>query len=260
MAKDEFFPDSPRVFYDKAPLKQVVCQFRFPPILRIDAEIPSIFQEHIREALPLAERVDSLMPQFQIPKQILDALGGQIGAGSFKFFTEDRKTCVELSSSTLTCVADEYSRWEHFVKLCDMANEALINTYKPAFYTRIGLRYSDVIDRKKIGLEGVLWHELLSKPIIGELGEHFIENNVEAIQKSIRVRNSDNKGGFLLQHGLVEGSSKAAYYVDFDFYVDQKTELKDAKSTLDSLHDRSGLAWRWCITPKLHDSLGPHDI
>lgn len=260
VTSDEFFPDSPRIFYDNAPLQQVVCQFRFPQILRIEAEIPSEFQEHIRSVLPIVERSEPLGVPLQLPKQILDILSAQQSLRSYQFFNEARTSWIELASGSVTCITKQYSRWEQFIVFVETALDAFVKIYKPAFYTRIGLRYVDLIDKGAIGLENSLWQDLLSKPILGELGEHFIESNVEAIQKSLRVRNSDGTGGFLLQHGLVDGSKKSAYYIDFDFYIDHKTELRDARATLNRLHDRSGLAWRWSITPTLHEALGPHNI
>ena len=47
------FPEKQRVIYKKNPLNKVICQFRFPPILRIDSEIPSSFQDSIRSDFPL---------------------------------------------------------------------------------------------------------------------------------------------------------------------------------------------------------------
>lgn len=47
------FPESKRVFYVKNPLAEVICQLRFPAILRIGAESPHEFQERIRDHLPL---------------------------------------------------------------------------------------------------------------------------------------------------------------------------------------------------------------
>lgn len=49
------FPNSPRVIYRKNPLEQVICQIRFPSILRIDTEIPAAFQELVRSQFPLFE-------------------------------------------------------------------------------------------------------------------------------------------------------------------------------------------------------------
>lgn len=36
-------PDVPRVLYAKAPLEQVICQLRFPTILKINLETPPEF-------------------------------------------------------------------------------------------------------------------------------------------------------------------------------------------------------------------------
>jgi hypothetical protein len=55
-AADDLFPDSARVIYGKAPLTGVVCQLRFPPILRIESAPPADFQDRIREQFPLLER------------------------------------------------------------------------------------------------------------------------------------------------------------------------------------------------------------
>ena len=39
------FPDTPRVVYNKNPLFEVLCQLRFPHILRIETEIPAAVPE-----------------------------------------------------------------------------------------------------------------------------------------------------------------------------------------------------------------------
>jgi len=46
-------PESPRVIYASNPLVDVICQVRFPRILRIDSELPVAFQEAIRDQFPL---------------------------------------------------------------------------------------------------------------------------------------------------------------------------------------------------------------
>src|SRR6266480_96525 len=47
------FPHYEDVPLGNSPLAEVLCQVRFPPILRISNEEPSAFQEHIRERFPL---------------------------------------------------------------------------------------------------------------------------------------------------------------------------------------------------------------
>ncbi|MBL8785507.1 MAG: TIGR04255 family protein, partial [Deltaproteobacteria bacterium] len=45
-------PESPRVIYASNPLADVICQVRFPRILRIDNELPADFQDAIRGQFP----------------------------------------------------------------------------------------------------------------------------------------------------------------------------------------------------------------
>jgi uncharacterized protein (TIGR04255 family) len=57
------FPEAPRVIYEKNPLDEVLCQLRFPTVLKIDAEPPAAFQELIRADYPFYER----KPTFKLP-------------------------------------------------------------------------------------------------------------------------------------------------------------------------------------------------
>jgi len=56
------FPDSKRAFYGKNPLEEVVCQLRFPPILRIEVETPAVFQDKVRQVFPLYKRLTVVPP------------------------------------------------------------------------------------------------------------------------------------------------------------------------------------------------------
>ena len=46
------FAESKSTIYKKTVLNQVICQLKFPPILRIDAELPVAFQEHVSTEFP----------------------------------------------------------------------------------------------------------------------------------------------------------------------------------------------------------------
>jgi hypothetical protein len=43
------FPESERIIYAKNPLESVICQLRFPAILKISSEPPVEFQETLRK-------------------------------------------------------------------------------------------------------------------------------------------------------------------------------------------------------------------
>ena len=46
------FSDEPRCIYRNNQIAEVICQFRFPEILKIASDPPAAFQEAIRAAYP----------------------------------------------------------------------------------------------------------------------------------------------------------------------------------------------------------------
>jgi uncharacterized protein (TIGR04255 family) len=47
------FPDYERVIYERNPLNEVLCQLRFPSILKVTSQQPVEFQEVIRTDYPI---------------------------------------------------------------------------------------------------------------------------------------------------------------------------------------------------------------
>ena len=256
-----FFPQAHRVHFKRAPLKQVICQFRFPTIYRIQSELPAEYQERIRGSFPLSEQTGVPFHLGCIPSPALSGLPNLINT-AHRFFTEDKTTFIELNLDSLTYSTTSYYRWDDSKSFIDEAVKALLSVYKPSFYTRIGLRYSNVISKSSIGMGEKPWSQLLSPPLVGELSESKFENNIEELQKSIRVRSPDKKGGILLQHGLYRASQPPndSYFIDFDYYVDTKTELDNAAIELEHLHRLSGNAFRWSLTDILYHALEPQPL
>ena len=101
------FPDAPRVIYGVNPLDEVVCQVRFPPILRIDAEPPAAFQELVRRDLPFYAVEPSQKINLTVPKTPTggypNALSANLLAGTGKhgFASADRTWKLSLSRDSL---------------------------------------------------------------------------------------------------------------------------------------------------------------
>jgi uncharacterized protein (TIGR04255 family) len=254
----DLFPPSPRVLYRKAPLLQVICQLRFPPILRIEGELPAEFQERIRKPFPLFQRaVNPLLPQ--LPPEIVQALGPQLGSAGYQFRTEDGTSTIALTPESLSLSTQSYPRWERFREQLRLPLSALTGIYQPSFFTRIGLRYQNLINRERIGLTSVPWSRLFRKEILGELALKEFEENLLDAKRVLRINRPSRGAIVLLQHGLskVQGIDELAYIIDFDFSSANKVEVDHAESFLDTLHEGIGRAFRWCITDELHNALEP---
>lgn len=255
---EALFPPADRVLYAHAPLTQVICQIRFPSILRIESQAPADFQDRIRSTFPGFEQIQGPGGQ-QIPPQIVQMLGLQGSGMSYNFKTEDDAYMVSLSGSFISLTCNAYDRWEDFESNLSLVMNAFVDIYKPSFYSRIGLRYINVIDRDGLKLSDVPWSELLRPELVGTLSMPQWEARAIEARSNVRVHMSNDEGTIFLQHGLnkIDGVNALSYVIDFDFYRDKKTEVGNAAEVLGKFHERSGRAFAWCIRDRLRDALGP---
>ncbi len=253
------FPDSPRVIYNRNPLAAVTCQFNFPPILQIDKEVPAAFQERIRHQYPVLQESRGI----SLPQEIPSAIGSQLNFGNATYqFRDDvpEKTVwmVSLTRDALSFTTSEYHRWEDFTERLVIPLQAFIEVYSPSFFSRVGLRYQNLILRSVLGIENIPWKELLTPQIAGILTTIEDEKDIEQGYTQIVLKLDTNRK-VLFQHGFgtQQGNPERGYIIDNDFYTDTRTEVLDARSTLDSLNKTSGRLFHWCINDRLHTALEP---
>lgn len=254
------FPPTPRVLYAKNPLEEVVCQLRFPPILRIDAETPVAFQEAVRDIFPLYQRVGSraVMP-LGLPPDLLQMLGGAAGA-VHEFASADQIWKLSLARDFIALTTRSYREWSEFKSKLQGPLDALCSNYQPAFFVRIGLRYRDKVDREAFGLEGTAWRELLRAEALGELGDPNIGSQIQHVLRELIVRLPDEAGQVRIVHGLQTESSKSTYVIDADFFTDAQTETKGVSDVLNAFNRRAGHLFRWYITTTLHNAMDPQSV
>lgn len=257
-------PDTERVIYNKTPLESVICQLRFPPILKIDSELPSDFQEKIRAVYPLFEESEGNIPLPQgLPKILGNELAGKLGLGpkSYNFKTDDRKWTVALTREFIALSTVDYQKWETFRENLLIVFNALNEIYKPSFFIRVGLRYRDVIRRSKIGLsiEKDLWPDLLHPLVAGSLGSPDLATSIEEYFNTMVVKLENGNGLVRIKHGLVEAkdNKEECYLIDCDYFSDDKTEVKNVIESLNRFNKEERKFFRWCINDKLHHAMEP---
>lgn len=257
------FPPSERQVYARNPLEAVFCQLTFPPILRIEAEPPAEFQERVRQRYPLYERespasllppqISSLLASFAVPRVDQQHI--------HKFLTVDRSRFVSLTQSFVVVTETKYERWESLRDEVQFVADTFQTAYMPAFYSRIGLRYRDVIDRDTIGLGNVAWAELLNPALVGPLGAPELAGEVEGIASHLLVRPAGMPGAVQIAHGLAQGPDSQGrirqfYVIDSDLFGEGNWEGANVCTTLDEFNRHAGYLFRWAITPRLMDALG----
>ncbi len=257
------FPEVERVIYKRNPLDRVICQLRFPPILKIDAEVPSEFQNRVRKDYPgFSEKWKGEVPwevKGQIPPEVSSQILQSSGNKNYEFSSDDGQWKVNLTRTFIALSANKYKRWEGFKDRLSGPLSALIDVYSPAHFSRIGLRYIDVIRRSVLNLGDVGWSELLQPYILGILGTPEVGKHVQAFENAHEVRLSDGESMARLITRFVEhtGDGEICYMIDSDFYNTSKTGIDATIEKLDYFNKRASRLIQWCITNRLHQAMEP---
>jgi uncharacterized protein (TIGR04255 family) len=258
------FPEASRVLYQKNPLTEVIFQVKFPPVLMIDAELPAKFQEQVRGLFPLFE-ANAIEAAHGIPSEVWDMIRKKlpqvaIQGGHRSFISTDRRWTLNLAKEFLALQTSDYQRWEDFRNHLEPALRALDEEYKPAKFTRIGLRYRNVIRRSGLGLSEVPWQELLNPPLIGELSALEIRDSIESTSRATLVRLPSHGGKVHIRHGLLADQDETAYVIDNDFFTETETESADAFTVLQYFSAEANRLFQWCISSRLHEAMGPKPL
>lgn len=242
---------------------------RFPPILRIEAETPVKFQEAIRQDYPLFEEKREGIPNIpkellgQVPKELRRLLGTP-ERKAYTFSSLDEQWTISLTREFLALTSNDYIKWETFQEHFINPFEALIREYNPALFTRIGLRYQNVIRPRELGLENTPWSELLQPYIAGILASDsdLVAHSVLDSMQVLEVRLQQDYGRVQIRHGFAvdNETDETLYVIDSDFFTEKLKEKEDVINRLQRFNRRAGRLFRWCITNKLHEAMVPTDI
>jgi uncharacterized protein (TIGR04255 family) len=172
-------PEFKRVIYKRNPLMEVVCQLRFPPILKISHQEPVEFQDEIRFQYPLFETTRTQVPSeiSKIAQQFGLPLQSDI---AYSFKSEDQRWNLSITKDFIALTTSSYERYEQFKQRLEEALNIFERIYKPSFYTRVGLRYQDLIVRSKLGIEDKNWSELIARHIASELYDSELSSSIQS--------------------------------------------------------------------------------
>ena len=260
-----FATNDDRYLYAKSPLVEVICQLRFPTILAIGAKEPAEFQEAIRSDYPrYAVRSEYPVPKLTGVGTPNASLQQQPPVTNYTFISEDGKWKVNLTNSFIALSTVGYRQWEDFAHRLDLLLAQFIRIYQPAFFERIGLRYLNAFSRKVLGLEDLLWDDLIQSPYIGILGEPDVDEK-SVTKSSLDVEMPLKDGCRMKLHagpGVIRRSqentpSEVRFILDGDFSSAGKLPCGQSPAQLEALHRNAVRLFQGAITKELHDAMGP---
>ncbi len=257
------FPITDREVYHNNPLDEVVCQFDFSPILEISSTSPFRFQNKIRGDYPVYREARPELPEAFINIQkAMGLLPGSPFADMTEhwFSTSDGSRSVVLTHGSISIIERQYEQWAMFKPSIERCVSMLEECYEPAFYTRVGLRYRDVIDKTKYGMGETPWSELLDPAFRGLIGHpNLDENELLSSEAQLTLRIPDVEDGIVvIRYGLLPASQDNldVYMLDADFCTEKGGSSNEAFAAADRFHWWASNLFRWATTEKLRGALG----
>ena len=254
-------PDYERVIYEYNPLIEVIAQVRFPTILKITNQEPVDFQDSIRSEYPIFEASRNL----QVPVELSNILTSNVVSElAYSFKSEDLSWHISVDKNSITLVTNKYERYEKFIERFKHAVEIFEKIYKPSFYSRLGLRYRDLIIRTKLNIPDKKWTELIPKHIASELYTPELEESIINFVKQLQLRTEFGQVNF--NHGLVKikdiekNINETAYLLDADFFKEKIETGENIWDIFDKANCTARNLFRWSITEELHSAMRPQTI
>jgi uncharacterized protein (TIGR04255 family) len=254
-ALDALVAEYQRVIYDNNPLLEVILQIRFPTLLRLQSELPSDFQGKILSEYPHYEAQEA------IELKVMTANAPPVVSESrvHIFLSNDRKWRVTLGSDSLSLSTREsYKDWYDFKGRAEFCIATFFEIYPIKVITRLGLRYRDLINPRKLGKTNSTWSTLINPSILGPMGaENFRAFPLDTAKWAQRFSVGDLK--INMQGGTARQGEDRCYSLDFDISIAKEIIAGGGslKSELELLHRPVGPLFRWAITDDLHAALGP---
>lgn len=226
-------------------LKQAVCELRFPTLMELgDSRPPAIMVSALRKEYP----------HLELANQVTIGMGTPTGSSNSHIFRSSKLNwTVSLSQSSLSIETTSYTGYlqmrERILRVVDAAAKIIDSD----FFTRIGLRYINVIDVDEDPTNGWVNSDLVQPMLSGQF------TRIQEYAGRLQLLAED--GGCLLQHGIrLKQPSRDGknlppeYLIDIDAFRNE-VALSDTAAALDAMHSQAFDIFDWSLDSKARNYL-----
>jgi uncharacterized protein (TIGR04255 family) len=249
-----------RSIYGRNPLAEVIVAVKFPRQLTLEQQLPVELQASIKDRYPILQLKN--FAAYPLPASLTEATAPNQAlfvSKQFEFLSEDKKHQVSVTPDLLALTTTSYTRWEDFIERFSAVFSSFCSIYEPPLFTRVGLRYKDIIDKAALGLATMPWDRLINSDLLRPFTFFSLDLDKNPdFTATVGLELGDAQ--MRVNYGFVQGPEKqTAFLIDTDCYVDPATlrEPKDAMGAVEGLHKYTSLAFSSCITDELHSALQP---
>lgn len=218
-------------------IRQAVCELRFPTLMSLGgAKPPEKFVAALRKRFPISETINEVT---------VGAGQSSVTSHAHQFKSTKLVWTASLKQSAVVLESMRYSTYADFRERAQDVLDAALLVIDSDFFTRVGLRYINVVPTDEAPMTEWI-NPALVQPLIG----HGFTGISEFAGK---LAMSAEDGGCLLQHGVsIKGDEPGPtqrppdYVIDIDTYrVD--IPAGDVMSILDANHRQAFSLFSWAL-------------
>lgn len=254
-------PTQDRVVFRRNFIHEGLCQIRFKnqimPLLNAE-ELPVDFHEKIRKTFPLLD-VDKSV---NITMDTSEGNDPRVSNQEFKiyrFSTIDKKWSVSLSSDFFALSTRFYSTREEFDSNLKVVFDAFKEVYGEQKFSRLGVRYQNIIERSHVGLKEFGWSDLINNSLLGVLSDDsFRKDQLLQVHGNFVSDLKDGAGKVQVNYGTIknQATSEECYLIDSDFFLEGDLNGDAILDQVREFHDRAADLFLWCIRSPLREAMG----
>jgi uncharacterized protein (TIGR04255 family) len=241
--------------YNKPPIIEVVCEFRFAPSPGWDAAVPGLIYGNLSADFPTRKRFRAF------ESQVNPAQGGfqqQVQmADRVQFFRKDEKAFIQIATDFLAINhMAPYPSWEEFRPIVEQAFKAYKDVAKPTGLLRAGLRYINVVNLLNAPGEKIVLKDYFK--FYPEFG-HVIPEVAEFMMGAVSTF-EDGRDALRLQmanssevntEGDQSGGVRVILDMDYFLALSQTIRIENALDWVDGAHVHILQTFESCLTDKL---------
>ena len=233
--------------YKRNFLRQAVCELRFPTLLELgDSRPPASLVSALRKEYPHLELANEVTLGIGVANH---------DSSNTHIFRSAKMTwSVSIKQSALTIETTAYTEYENLKERVLRAVDAASKVIDSDFFTRIGLRYVNVIDTGGDDPADGWINPVLVAPL-----RAGCFSGVQEYAGKLQLAAID--GGCLLQHGIrIKPQQRPGetifpeYLLDIDTYRNE-VALSDTAKALDLMHAQAFDFFDWAIGEKAREYL-----
>jgi len=238
--------------YGSNDLRLVLCQVRFPILLRFDEPA---FQAKVQDAL----RAD--YPRMHQEQQVAVTVGpgGLVSTPAgvqWRYEDLQAEWSVVLQGNSAGLETKKYRVFEDFAaRLAPLLR--VLTELGVTVCERLGLRYINEFRHEAAQLPQD-WKSLLHEDLLGIAGGDLWSGQIVHAIQEIRTKRSD--GSFVVRHGYVNpDDGRGSYYLlDLDYFDEEPRSFDEGGilSRLDDYHEEISKAFEMSLKPAMREHLG----